>query len=770
MTLRILPLFLVIWPFLLKAQPNITLHQVASGISNPVDIAHAGDDRLFLVSQNGSIRILEATGSLRSTPFLTRTVTSGGERGLLGLAFDPDYSNNGYFYVYYSLGSTSYISRYTVDPNDPDRANPNSEQVILTVAQPYSNHNGGDIAFGKDGYLYIGLGDGGSGGDPGNRSQNPQELLGKMLRIDVSTLPYTIPPTNPFVNDPTTLDEIWSIGLRNPWRWSFDRETGDIWIGDVGQGAREEIHYTPYDSVGGTNYGWRCYEGNLSYQLNGCQSSSNYEFPIHDYPRNLGKSVTGGFVYRGERSPSLEGIYIFGDYQSGRLFGTQPDTANPGAWITNELLNTTRQWSTFGEDAQGEVYGADYNAGIIYRIDGPCGPLEVNSSITSATCAAAQNGAIALNISGANGVAHIQWSTGDTTLSISNLQAGNYTYTVTDDLGCVRTNSLVVVEEPIATPTVQAMGGLDICQGDSATFLLDAAPTGYTIQWFKDGLAIPGANAQMLVVTTSGDYQATYQGVCSVPLSTSRSVTVNDSLPTPLLSTGDTLNFCQGDQIALMSPMAPQNYSYQWYKDGLPLVNDTIQSLDVISSGSYSVQIVGLCTSPISAPQIVAKRALPTPEITVDSVTMELVASGALTYQWLLFGEIIPGETNQTLAVSGPGFYSVRVVDVYGCEGTSSFYVVPVSIEATWLENGGFDLIPNPARDRVSVQLSLLKATPLKIQLMDLQGRILDARALSAQVGAVEVSFETASLTPGVYTIQVVGKEFQHSEPLAIIR
>ncbi|MEO1384969.1 MAG: T9SS type A sorting domain-containing protein, partial [Bacteroidota bacterium] len=309
-----------------------------------------------------------------------------------------------------------------------------------------------------------------------------------------------------------------------------------------------------------------------------------------------------------------------------------------------------------------------------------------------------------------------------------------------------------------------------ICQGDSVTFLLDAAPAGYTIQWFKDGQAIVGASAEMLAVTTSGDYQAAYQGVCSIPLSTSRSVTVNDSLPTPLLSTGDTLNFCQGDQIALMSPMAPQNYIYQWYQDGLPLSNDTLQSLDVISSGAYSVQLVGLCTSPISAPQIVAKRALPTPEITVDSVTMELVASGALTYQWLLFGEIIPGETNQTLAVSSPGFYSVRVVDIYGCEGTSSFYVVPVSIEATWLENGGFELVPNPARDHMNVQLNLLKATHLRIQLMDLQGRILAAQDLSAQIGAMEVSFETAALTPGVYTVQVVGKEFQHSEPLVIIR
>ncbi|MEL6132369.1 MAG: PQQ-dependent sugar dehydrogenase [Bacteroidota bacterium] len=774
--MRFIPICLLLWPLWplwplwLWAQPNVTLTQVASGISNPVDIAHAGDDRLFLVNQNGNIRILDGNGSLLSTPFFTRNVTSGGERGLLGLAFDPDYTTNGYFYVYYSLGSTSYISRYSVDPNNPNRADLNSEQVIMTVSQPYSNHNGGDIAFGKDGYLYIGLGDGGSGGDPGNRSQNPQDLLGKMLRIDVSTLPYTIPSDNPFVNDPTTLDEIWAIGLRNPWRWSFDKETGDMWIGDVGQGAREEIHYTAYDTVGGTNYGWRCYEGNVSYQLSGCQSVSNYEFPIYDYPRGVGKSVTGGFVYRGERSPSLEGIYIFGDYQSGRLFGTRKSVANPGSWITQELLNTTHQWSTFGEDAQGEVYGADYNSGIIYRIDGPCGPLEVTPTITATTCTAAQNGAISLNISGANGASNVQWSTGDTTFSIANLSAGTYTYTVTDNLGCERTKSLTVAEELLAAPSVQTLGGLDICSGDSVTFLLDGAPAGYTIQWYKDGQPIMGAVGDSLFVTTSGDYQAAFEGVCNIPLSTVRTVTVNASLPAPVLSTGDTLNFCQGDPVTLVSPTAPQNYTYQWYKDGQPIMGATLDSLDVTASGDYSVQMVGFCTSPISDPQSVVRRALPTPTITVDSVTMELVSTPAATYQWLLFGEVIEDATGPTLAVSSPGFYSVQVVDIYGCEGTSSFYVVPVSIEASWLEKGTFDLIPNPARDQVRVEFNLLQASPLNIRIIDLQGRVLAAQSIQGKVGKIAHTFEIGRLAAGIYSIQVEGTDFQHVEPLAIIR
>ena len=352
------------------SQPVFQLRPFAAGFNSPVDIASAGDSRLFVAEQGGTIRIADSLGNVMTTPFLSKTVTSGGERGLLGLTFDPNYAANGYFYLHYSQGSNSIISRMSVSAASANLADPASEIVIMTLAQPFSNHNGGDIAFGPDGYLYIGLGDGGSGGDPGDRSQNPQQLLGKMLRIDVSTLPYTIPPGNPFVGNAAALDEIWALGLRNPWRWSFDRLTGDLWIADVGQGAREEINYTPAGSSGGINYGWRCYEGQLPFNTDSCGPAANYQFPLHDYPRSSGTSVTGGFVYRGQRSPELQGVYFFGDYGSLRLWTLWPDTNVASGWSLSAPMNTSHQWSTFGEDALGELYAASYNSGDIYRIEG----------------------------------------------------------------------------------------------------------------------------------------------------------------------------------------------------------------------------------------------------------------------------------------------------------------------------------------------------------------------------------------------------------------
>ena len=264
-----------------KTQPSINLQQIATGFNRPVDIVHAGDNRLFIVEQNnGRIRIMDQDGNINPTNFLdigSRVGSTANEQGLLGLAFHPNYASNGYFYVNYTAtnGNTN-ISRFTVSAN-PDVANANSEVILLTVSQPYNNHNGGGIKFGPDGYLYIGMGDGGSGGDPGNRAQNTTNLLGKMLRIDVDGgSPYSIPVDNPFVNNGSVSNEIWAIGVRNPWRFSFDRQTGDLWIADVGQGDWEEINMQPAASNGGENYGWRCYEGNIAFETAGCSSVSSF--------------------------------------------------------------------------------------------------------------------------------------------------------------------------------------------------------------------------------------------------------------------------------------------------------------------------------------------------------------------------------------------------------------------------------------------------------------------------------------------------------------
>ena len=304
----------------LSAQ-QLTVTQVYTGFSNPVDIKNCGDERLFIVERPGRIRIIDSAGTVQPTPFLNiqTRVLSGGERGLLGLAFDPNYASNGYFYVNYTsqtLGHTR-ISRFSVDPSNPDSALPSSEEMLLEIFQPYANHNGGHLAFGPDGYLYIGMGDGGSSGDPGNRAQNLDSLLGKMLRIDVSATPgYTIPSSNPFVGV-AGRDEIWSYGLRNPWRFSFDRITGDLWIGDVGQGQREEVNFQSPEATGGENYGWRCYEGDSIYSLSGggCPPYANTSQPVHVYDHSGNDcSVTGGYVYRGAEYANLFGKYFFTDY------------------------------------------------------------------------------------------------------------------------------------------------------------------------------------------------------------------------------------------------------------------------------------------------------------------------------------------------------------------------------------------------------------------------------------------------------------------------
>jgi glucose/arabinose dehydrogenase len=358
------------------AQPVIEFNPfITSGISSPVDIANAGDgsNRLFIVEQSGRIKI-RTDASLLSTPFLniSTIITFSGERGLLSLAFHPNYATNRYFFVYYNnLAGNITIARYQTSASDPNVADPNSGVVLLSIPKPFDNHNGGDLNFGADGYLYFATGDGGSGGDPNNNAQNGNSLLGKMLRIDVtnfSTSPYySIPTNNPYVSDPLVDDRIWAIGLRNPWRWSFDRNTNDMWIADVGQDAREEVNFVPANNSGGINYGWRCYEGNIAYNTMNCQPQSSYTSPIFDYLHNNatgGFSITGGFVYRGTAYPLLQGYYVCADYVSGNVWTI---IANGNSWLTNKQSGLPNNISSFGEAEDGTLYAVSLN-GQIYTV------------------------------------------------------------------------------------------------------------------------------------------------------------------------------------------------------------------------------------------------------------------------------------------------------------------------------------------------------------------------------------------------------------------
>jgi glucose/arabinose dehydrogenase len=367
---------MVIWFMLMgwmtKAQPIIELRPFTSqSIGQVVGIISSGDDRLFAVVQSGIIRLVRKDGTVDPTPFMDirSQVQSGGERGLLGLAFSPDYPNDPTFYLNYTRpGNATVISRWRVSEENPDLGDLQSEEILLVIEQPFANHNGGDIRFGPDGFLYIGMGDGGSGNDPQNLSQNPLSYHGKILRLDVSVgESYRIPQDNPFLMDSNTLDEIWALGLRNPWRFSFDKSTGDLWIADVGQNAVEEINKQPFESQGGENYGWRCYEGTRPNITNGCDEASAYTFPIYEYDHSQGdRSITGGFVYRGLKYPAMQGHYIFSDFVSSRFFSIKE---------TDSVLLTDNMGvlgvpspSTFGEDSEGELYVASYFSGTLHRV------------------------------------------------------------------------------------------------------------------------------------------------------------------------------------------------------------------------------------------------------------------------------------------------------------------------------------------------------------------------------------------------------------------
>lgn len=353
---------------------NIKFETTANGLNNPIFVTHAGDNsgRLFIVQRDGKI-LIHKNGALNSTPFLDIggiIEDTSGEQGLLGLAFDPNYETNGKFYVVYTVTTDNAITlaRFTVS-GDPDIANTTPDPLI-SIPKTHANHNGGMIAFGPDGYLYMAVGDGGGGGDPDDNGQDKNSLLGKILRLDVSGIGYAPPVTNPFVSDPNGKDEIWAYGLRNPWRFSFDRSLGDLYIGDVGQGKQEEIDFQPASSVGGENYGWRIMEGNLCYNpSSNCTPPSDYMPPIHAYDHGVddefGCSVTGGYVYRGSVFTELQGVYIYGDFCLGEIWGL---VKNGSTWTPTLLADTDFYISSFGEDENGELYVVDYVGGAVYRL------------------------------------------------------------------------------------------------------------------------------------------------------------------------------------------------------------------------------------------------------------------------------------------------------------------------------------------------------------------------------------------------------------------
>lgn len=351
---------------------SVTLFPVVvEGLDQPLYLTHAGDGRLFIVEKEGAIRMVQ-DGRLLDEPFLDirdRVNADSSERGLLSVAFHPDYARNGRFFVNYTnLAGNTAVSAFQVG-GSPNQADPGSESILLTIRQPYANHNGGQLQFGPDGYLYVGMGDGGSGGDPQGNGQNPATLLGALLRLDVdqatATAQYGIPTDNPFVADAAKLPEIWATGLRNPWRFSFDRTTGDLLIADVGQNQWEEVNFLPAGSPGGSNFGWNIMEGTHCYDRNTCDQTG-LVLPVIDYRHEQGRcSITGGYVYRGSQFPTLGGVYFFGDYCSGEIWGMT--AGEDGRFSAQVLYRSPSRIASFGEDAAGELYVVDISGGI-YQI------------------------------------------------------------------------------------------------------------------------------------------------------------------------------------------------------------------------------------------------------------------------------------------------------------------------------------------------------------------------------------------------------------------
>lgn len=402
------------YPAAAAAPPPVTLQPVVTtGLASPTAITNAGDGsgRLFITEQAGTVRIWNGT-ALLPTPFLDihSLVSCCGEQGLLSVAFHPGYATNGFFYVDYTdVAGNTMIARYRVS-GDPNVADPASASILLTILQPYANHNGGQLQFGADGFLYIGMGDGGSGGDPQNHAQNLNDLLGKILRIDVDGgTPYAVPSSNPFVGIPNTRPEVWAYGLRNPWRFSFDRLSHDLYIGDVGQNLWEEIDFQPASSPGGENYGWRLMEGFHCYNPGTSCDNGTLTLPVLEYGHNPSCSVTGGYVYRGSSIPQLYGIYLYADYCSGIVWGATHDCS--GAWSTTQLVQSPYNISSFGEDESGEVY-LTHLGGAVYRIASTPDHLVPAAADMSLTVAIQNDPGftLAVNGSGFDGGSVVRWN------------------------------------------------------------------------------------------------------------------------------------------------------------------------------------------------------------------------------------------------------------------------------------------------------------------------------------------------------------------------
>ena len=584
--MRILYFLLVISLFNidLKAQ-LIDLEFIANGFEIPVDLTNAGDDRLFVVEKRGRVKFINKDGQGDITTFIDirdRVNSGANERGLLGLAFHPNFDTNGSFFLSYTQSNgASVISRFYI--RNDGLGDPDSEQVLMTVSQPFNNHNGGCIKFGPDGYLYIGLGDGGAAGDPQNNSQNRMSLLGKMLRIDVDNGdPYAIPEDNPFAFDDFTADEIWSLGLRNPWRFSFDRMTGDLWIGDVGQDAYEEIDFRPANSTGGENYGWKCYEGNQVFSnVPECPNITNVVFPVYEYKTDeniLGCSVTGGFVYRGTEYPALFGRYIFADFCTGQLWQITPDDCGNYTSVV-DIRGGFQEYSSFGEDNDGELYVVAISEGAIYQVVASCN-VSMTAETTTHQCFGPEAGTILLNIQG-EGDINTSLPAGYDPVSGTVSAPGCYCFGLVEgQSGCDQTlcvevladNSVELLENHVVLESVSCGEG----------FVISIPDFGYPLNVYLDSILIIEGTTEPIVMDQAGLYAIQLvNGSCLSPI-------YDFALNTVITIDQPTIEY----DVNAYLRATPGYASYIWLDQGVEFATTTADSLLFFQNGLVSVIVV----------------------------------------------------------------------------------------------------------------------------------------------------------------------------------
>lgn len=692
--------------------PQISLVQLAGSYASPVDIKSCGDQRLFIVEQKGLIRILYKDGTKQTTPFLdidARVNNSQDEQGLLGVAFSPNYKQDGYFYVQYTTGpgvDSIRISRFSVLANDSTQADPNSERVLISFKDLEWNHNGGNLMFGPDGYLYITEGDGGSGNDPdashgtGGNGQNQNTFFGKMLRLDVSNpgVGYSVPPTNPFVGVPNTKPEIWAYGLRNPWRCSFDRVTGDLWIGDVGQNTYEEIDFQPAGSPGGQNYGWRCREGfHLCPTSNtsGC-SSTGYTDPIHELTRtgNIVCSVTGGYVYRGTQYGRLFGRYLFTDYCAGQLWSitqTSPGVFDVDTLVVSPLL--TYQLTSFGQDNLGELYlayrgSSTGSTGRIYRITetSDCKPvafISLNDTVQGCnpvSISALQGDTLSYQWYDSNGPVN-----GAGTYQFSPSQSGWYKVKVSkQQVGCeaMSDSVYVVLNEPTALSTANTI--IKLCN-TSEVYDLNTyvTPTGGSFS----GSGVSGTNFDP-VSATLGNNNITYT-----------------------------------------------------YTNNFGCVSSVGFNAEVGNATSLGRNLTDslFCSSEIP--------------LVIDSII--LPAGG------LYSGSGVSGNTfTPALAAIGSNVVTYSYTNTFGCVSTEviNFEVDDCTGLQDMKKEVAFDIFPNPSKGVFTVHVAVNTIQQAELIVTDGVGKMCYRKAVTLHPAKTELPVEL-SLAKGVYTIQLKGEK-----------